>query len=327
MNSEINFDDRMSVIIQNFFNILEDRDISATKYANDNHLDKSLLSKWKSNNTKMSIEHINQACSYFNISFNDLCYSNLENKKLSISNSGYKYDPIIAQQSINMNLYHNVYNNKNKVFILFFISLITLTIFNVLVSYFDINLSLFIMPILVYSGYLSIKPYILKKNYIINYLDDISYRIENNTNQYYRKMMIYKVLSILSIVISIVLFGLLIKDNNIIISAYGFLLFINLFVSLLSLFNVSKSFKGKLNDSDLNPFSINIIPFIFACFTCILIPNLFFLFNIKCIYLVLITILQLVLSFLYLNLLFTKYKEYNLVYSDSVNNLKRLINN
>ncbi len=72
--------DRMKIIHKNFFSYLKERGITQSKYAKDNILDKSTLSRWKNNTSKMSPKQIFQAAEYLGITVNDLCYSLAEEK-------------------------------------------------------------------------------------------------------------------------------------------------------------------------------------------------------------------------------------------------------
>src|SRR5690554_10491 len=89
---------RFAIIHRNFFLNLNNRKISFSKYAEDNLVDRTLGSHWKSGKSKMTVDQIYQAAVYFKITVNDLYYSDKEKKKIAVlSNSS--YDPIIAQQT------------------------------------------------------------------------------------------------------------------------------------------------------------------------------------------------------------------------------------
>ena len=107
--------DRMEIIHKNFFSYLKERGITQAKYAEDNALNKTILSKWKNNTSKMSPEQIFQAAQYLEITVNDLCYSSEEKKKIEVLKDK-KYDPILAQQQINIKLLNREFKKPIRVF-------------------------------------------------------------------------------------------------------------------------------------------------------------------------------------------------------------------
>ena len=58
---------REQIIIENFFKLLEERKISQSEYAKATNIDRTLISKWKNGQSKMTIEHINTSIEYFKI--------------------------------------------------------------------------------------------------------------------------------------------------------------------------------------------------------------------------------------------------------------------
>lgn len=170
----------------NFFEILNDKKITNRRYAKDNNIDPSLLSKWKSGASSMTLEQIRQAADYLKVTTNDLLYNRKEKKDLSVLKHGYKYDPIMAQQNVEIRNIDNELNHPIEgvsTTLAFIIILTIVSAFIVSFSVYWVFILLLALIIFVYSidhdlGY--------SKTFVINYLDDIYYKIDNPKNQYFK---------------------------------------------------------------------------------------------------------------------------------------------
>lgn len=202
---EISSLSRSEIIHNNFFKELKKRNITNVKYAKDNNLDKTTLSKWKNMITTMSIEQVHQAASYLHITVNDLYYSQTEKKKIHVLSINPEYTPIRAKQTVEIKMYEEHFKhpfNLLQLILFVFILFTAIVFFASKASGFWMFLLLFI-PI---SGYQYYKEeFDSKKTFIVDYLDDIYYKIDKPKNQYFVINMILHLLAMISLIISFVL--------------------------------------------------------------------------------------------------------------------------
>lgn len=96
---DYNETDYNSIVVDNFFKYLKVQGVTQKKYAEDNNIHHSILSKWKNGDSLMSLEYVIQAAKYFDITVNDLVYSEHDKRKLEVLRDK-TYSPIVAQQSV-----------------------------------------------------------------------------------------------------------------------------------------------------------------------------------------------------------------------------------
>ncbi len=256
---------RSEVIHNNFFRELEKRKITNAKYARDNNLDKTILSKWKKMTTTMSIEQVHQAASYFNITTNDLYYSLAEKKRIQLLSSNPDYNIIKAQQTIEIKMYTTQFKypfDIIKIILFAFVLTTTIALFLSKSSGFWLFV-LLVIPLVGYQFYKT--EFGITKTFIVNYLDDIYYKMEKPQNQYFITNLLLHFFSFFLVVSSFVL--LVYKDTPsdknletmmifllLSIAAYGIVIIFTFLVNQPAL-------KEEIYDNEIMPHAFSMVNF------------------------------------------------------------------
>lgn len=259
--------DRMKIIHKNFFSYLKERGITQVKYAIDNTLDKSTLSRWKSNTGKMSPEQIFQAAEYLGITINDLCYTLEEKKKIEVLKDK-NYDPILAQQQIKIRLLKREFQKPLRVFGVTFFYAILISIVVFFVVQFSGFWSLLLLSIPIAGKFYFKTDFAQEKIFLINYLDDVYYKIEKKDNQFKKWCYFLRFLSISSIVIIFVLFSQFKTKNENLISLFAcVIIFLSLYggVNFLSMLTTKIStLKEKIYDWEIEVYTWSLAKLYFS---------------------------------------------------------------
>lgn len=176
--------DAHEVIIQNVLHLLEEKKIKQIELATFLNIDSSTISRWKKSETKINVDQLKAIADFFDVSVEQLIRTEKERIALhQPSKEGEK--PYIPQQIIQFRVFDLVFENPYMVLFI----LIGFAIFNVVYAFsiqgHDVNLMYFIMASPVAAYFTTSYFLITKKTYIINYLDDIFYRMEDVKNPYF----------------------------------------------------------------------------------------------------------------------------------------------
>ncbi len=311
--------DRMKIIHKNFFSYLKERGITQAKYAEDNALDKTILSKWKNNTSKMSPEQIFQAAKYLEITVNDLCYSSEEKKKIEVLKDK-KYDPILAQQQIKIKLLNREFKKPIRVFggTLFYAILISIIVFFIVQFSGFWSLLLLSIPL---AGRIYFKmDFAQEKIFLINYLDDVYYKIDKKNNQYKKWYYLLFGLSFLLTILIILLFAQFhIDDENLTILFACVIIFLVIYsiVNLLSILSTNiGSFKEKIYDWEIEGYTWSLAKLYFSF--CLISSgiSLMSLDFVHTWYFTLLTCIIFIIEIIEFYIVSKKYSEYKLVYSE-----------
>lgn len=315
-----------NVIINNFFTYLEQKSITQKKYATDNNIDQSLLSKWKSGDSSPTVEQLKQAAIYFGITVNDLIYTEKEKKHLEVLLDK-SYDPIIAQQSINVKLYDDFFKKPVKV-IIFCLLIFSLLVFMVFVlrnnsSFYSLLIPLGI-PFATWAIYVNSFE---EKTYIINYLDDIFYRRNESINKFYSKSMIIRIISVFTVFYYTTLFVNFESSTNTekgLLTTLVVLLMILIFSSIVAITDLPKKFKLEIYDNEIAGYNSSKL-FLIVHFSIFSISVLFSIYNFTeyMLFFIVSSIILFLNSFDFLKVSF-EYSKYVLVYQENDKNPREL---
>lgn len=194
--------DRRRVILANFAYYLKKKDVTAKKYCEDNLLDVTTISKWRSGRSFLTIEQLEQAAHYFGITVNDLMYSEEEKKHIEVL-ADKQYNPILAKESREIRMIDRIFRKP----LLFLIPAVIYIIVG-LICFFSSKSS----PFWVFLG---LAPLLItfftyddslgdRRTFQIPYEDDIFYRMENPKNQFYPAEIVLTLVSALSFLFSVV---------------------------------------------------------------------------------------------------------------------------
>ena len=325
---EISSLSRSEIIHNNFFKELKKRDITNVRYAKDNSLDKTTLSKWKNMTTTMSIEQVYQAALYLKITVNDLYYSIAEKKRIHVLSINPDYIPIKAKHVVEIKMYEKQFKHPLYLLLLLFFIFVILTV----ITFFASKLSgfwmflLFLIPIL---GYLYYKEeFSLKKTFIVDYLDDIYYKIDDSKNQYYAINLILHLISLFSAIISIVL---LFQKNSFvdrnletmtIFLLLGMILY--MVANFFTLLTQQRYFKTEIYDNEISPHTSSMVN-VFMAFLSLAIGICFLYQYFNDYWYVIMPLLATTIFSTGEYLLTTKkYSEYRMVFKEHNNEIKDL---
>lgn len=236
---------RQEIIHENFFRFLVINNTTMSAYAKANQLDRTLLSKWKSGASNMSPEQIHQACAFFDITVNELYYT--EKEIFRIEAEERNYTPPIPQRIKNFRNYKPILNKPvvlytYLVFSIILIGMLSYILMSNSIYYVFLNLVSIFYCQMMYARYLR-----TKDDYIINYTDDIYYESFNEKPNNLKLTIVTRVIVIVLSVISIINIGLKLENLNeseILLNSFYILvlLFYSVVVSI-SIINLPYRFK------------------------------------------------------------------------------------
>ncbi len=319
---------RTEIIQDNFFKYLEKRKITSAKYAKVHNLSPSIVSRWKNYEGKMSAEHIFEATKYFGISTNDLYYTDLEKKQISAF-SDPSYDPIIAQQHVDVKMLTDSFSRPSDIVS----TTIALSVVMVIISFFIVKYSAFWSLLLLFIPF-GAKSYFnsefgIRKTFSINYLDDVYYNLKNSKDEYF---IIKVLLHVASLILAIISFGILntkidvLPENNIydMYMLTIIIIFVHIIVNFVTLFIRQREYKESIYDNEIRNYHANLINFYVAllmfCYVVVL-QSLTFSRNWG---LLIITFIIVGFSYFEFYLTSKKYSEYKLVYEEYGKEIREL---
>ena len=321
---------RNEIIAKNFFTYLNKAKITQKKYCQDNHLEPSTLSKWKKGSINMNSDNIYQAADYFKITINDLYYTEYEKKKISVLSDIIDYDSIQTQKLIRIKQGLPVIKLHFSVtFILLLLAIIFFLIDGQLIKIKNSACLLFFLFVILIATLFIVKLTTVKHTLIINYLEDIFYKIERPDNQYRKTNIIIKSIDICLLIIYI--FLLIIDSKSDINNDY--FMFYWLFLSVYILFNLSfyiytpKKFKKEIYDFEMNHYWIAFFTFVTSLIiasTCLIL--IFIVHKLKW-YMIIVPIIDVISKAIVYIFVSKKFGEYNLVIMEKNNNVRKLFKN
>jgi len=258
---------RYQIIHKNFFSYLSKKGISFKKYAEENNVDRSMSSKWKKGTNKMTVDQIYQAAKYFDITVNDLFYTEKEKEKLKVISSG-KYDPILAKKTVNIKLYDELFENIKAIFLIAAVTFLILgiTAYQLLKS----NNSYWILGVL--AGIILVRvfvksSYIRENTYIINYLDYIYYLRKDTKNKHFRIQLALTLTTLISFFPFIFMISrmqsMVSVDNNI-VTSITIVFVIYLCSKIFSLVFAERKMEAEISDEQIQAYWVSFLSLMFA---------------------------------------------------------------
>lgn len=315
---------RQKIIIDNIENYFIEKNISRSDYCKALFIQSSTFSKWKNEDSKFTIEYFEKTINFFSITAYDLFYSDKEKENISILSTN-NYTSVKTQKVVNIHKsiqfkgYH-----KNILLIILIFSLI---IFAVSFAFLKNSInSLFIPLIIVILIPILISKMKVKEEYIVGYLDDIFYKIDNPINQFRVKIIWTKVCSIIVVLISFI--KIIMSNFNIEFGNYllffSLIVIINLILSLINIFLPIKVLKKEIYDHEVLLFNNSIFILVFS--VAVLISYILLSIQLKefSIMYFLLLIGDLLCKICYFVFISKKFSEYKIVISDEYNNIKEL---
>lgn len=241
---------RGEIVTKNFFKYLSKKGISQKKYAEDNGIDESTISKWKSMKNYMNLEQVYQAAKYFRITVNELYYTKEElDRILPVGFDAETEETIYAKRVAFIEDGLAVRGLHTGVIL----TALSISLILFIVTYLSIHLNklyLLIPIILCFLMLIVSKFSTVKKGFVLNIYSDVFYNIENDKNQYYKFNIIIRMVCILSSLYYLFYFGKRIQDG------YCTIMFIISLISLISsiinMFKLQKALKKEVYYLELN---------------------------------------------------------------------------
>lgn len=222
---------RFEIIVENFIFLLELNKVTKKKFAIDNHMSPSTITRIIKGETELKIDFFNMICNYFNISANSLYYSTKEKNEMENEKNSAD-DQIFAKKHIKLSFFAGVTASPLKNVILPILSILVPLLLIFLQFDYDFILysSLIIYILFIILSVNLNKVY--KEVYSINYLDEIIYKIEKNKNMI---QFVKHIIALLSLVIQFVIISCFFEmvdldECNI---PFIFTIFISLFITFV----------------------------------------------------------------------------------------------
>lgn len=318
MENIVNNDDRNSIIVNNFFKYLKEKNISNVQYAKDNFIDKSLLTQWKTGKTKMTMEHVYKASIYLNVYVNDLVYSDDEKKEIDVL-SNREYNPLIAQKIVDFR--DRRIGFKKPQYIILCLFMVMLAVFFYISLYNEIKNNyflyfIFIIPIIIITAVYFIGH---KKKIICNYLDDVYFMIEDVNNKYKHYI---KINIITSLIFNFIIFFLTFYLDEFFNGSILFLIASNFLLNYIALFcslhYLKKPFFSKIrkDDDGYDLYIFILLSMVVSAQVLVFgLCVLFYGFKYS-VYYIIASLIIFILSMINFILVSKKYSEYKLVYDE-----------
>lgn len=246
---DYNETDYNSIVVDNFFKYLKVKCVTQKKYAEDNNIHHSILSKWKNGDSLMSLEYVIQAAKYFDITVNDLVYSDHDKRKLEVLRDK-TYSPIVAQQSVIIHEYGRFFKVPGAVIgfmtLIFVLFVLLSEVLKHNSPYYPVVLIGFV-PVIFLTIY---RTSFEKKTLIINYLDRVFLTRSNLTNKYYKYSLTVRIIStVLVLYYLTVLVDINEKLESIgLVSSLILILFLLLIGSFMSISELHRVYKKEIHD-------------------------------------------------------------------------------
>jgi len=304
---------REDVIIENIFRLLKERKITQKRYAIDNNMSESILSGWKKQKN-INLSQIIEACDYFQVPLEEIYYTEKELRELNFKRANPNHVHIFAQK-IEKIIPYDEQIKRGFINIISALIIFILLCMIVLTDKESRNFKLGILAIGIISLIIIRITLFYKKDYILNYTDEIVFKIENTKNQFYIKHQIMRVIQIILSIVSIIYSKRhLIGNSNF---EHYYLLILNIFFIIFTFIVLlcdKRIFKEKIYYYEFNGLNriIN-ASFISLGYVYVIVR---FLFEFTNIWIVLLSILILLLSLIILYDCIKKYCEYNKFYVD-----------
>lgn len=187
---------REQIISDNFFRLLSERKISAKDYAKAVHIDPSTVSKWKSGKVSMTLDQIEIARKFFDVSIESL-YETKEEKEADSLKKDPSYDPIMAQKTITLKDLRFISRTSGKMFTAFYLIGLGL-------AFIGASLAIFWNQYFIIMVFVSFPIADLIQNliggrpntYVVNWMDDVYYQMDNIKNDYFIPMLVANALGV-----------------------------------------------------------------------------------------------------------------------------------
>ena len=325
MNTNKDTRSRQLKIVDNIERYIREKNIKKKDFCEKICISQSTFSKWKSETNNISLDYLDKTISVLDINSNDLFYSDEEKEKIVILSEKEKYSKIKTQKIINIKKTLPFLNlHIYTIPITLFISIVYLAISLVYLK--ESEFTLLISLLIFVFVWFIVGKVERKEEYIVNYLDDVYYKIEKCANQYRKKCITAKIISCIFTFINCFLIIPFIKVEKNENYFYLYFLFILLYfiLSLIYTFYTPKQLKEEIYDHETsiykNAFSFMIFSFVIIIIfisSSIQINN----FSILGFVLLLVDLISRILNYIFVS---KKFAEYKMVISDENGDIKKL---
>lgn len=188
---------RSEIVVDNIFMFLEKKHLKQKDLAEVCLVNASDVSKWKNYKTKINMDDLEKIADFLQVSIDDLFYTEEEIKR-GIPELKGKVDPssILAQRLVSIKM--SVANIKIHIPIIA-ILILALFVFSIMLYLFDnqneYNFVYMILYIL--AMFFMVKPITQKETFVVNYLSDVFFMIENKKNQFFLYELIGKIINLI----------------------------------------------------------------------------------------------------------------------------------
>lgn len=204
---------RHQIISDNISHFFKEKGMKQQEFAEKIGINKNDFSKKKNNNgSSFNVDDIFNAAKTLDVTVNDLFYTEQEKKEISVLKEN-KFDPIMAQKQIDIKLLNPIFKDPWSILVpSIVVSLVVgIIIFFILKdSLAWIFLALIMPAVSIYDFILSFG---MKKTYIINYLDDVYYKIKEEENKFFKPCIIIHTLQFIILVFSLVSLFIVFVNN------------------------------------------------------------------------------------------------------------------
>lgn len=325
MNDNKDTRSRQVKIVDNIERYIKEKNITKKDYCNKINISPSSFSKWKSEVNNITMDSFDKTVDLLGVNSNDLFYSDEEKEKIVLLSNKEKYSKIKTQKIINIKRALPFLNlHMYTILITLFISIVYLVISLVYLkeSEFTLLISLLIFLLI----FIIFKDVERKEEYIVNYLDDVYYKIENCNNQYRKMCIILKIVSFISMFINcffiIPLIEVSINENYIFM--YFSITLLYFIFSLIYTFKTPKKLKEEIYDHETYIYRNSLLIMIFSFVEIIIFISVSIQINNLSVFGLIILLVDLISRIFNYIFISKKFAEYEMVISDESGNITKL---
>jgi len=240
---------RSEIVVDNIFMFLEKKHLKQKDLAEVCLVNASDVSKWKSYKTKINMDDLEKIANFLQVSIDDLFYTEEEKKRCVPELKG-KIDPssILAQRLVSIKI--GVANIKVHIPIIAII-IFSLVILGIMLKFFE-NLdeyNLLYMCLYILIMFFFDKLATQKETFVVNYMSDVFFMIENKKNQFFIYELIGKIICLLYAVgISGFLFYILVDSYSDFVLSLFIPVAIYLLLSINEFTYLRKNYKEEIYD-------------------------------------------------------------------------------
>ena len=237
---------RSEIVVDNIFMFLEKKHLKQKDLAEVCLVNASDVSKWKNYKTKINMDDLEKIADFLQVPIDDLFYTEEEKKRCVPELKG-KVDPstVLTQRLVKVIM--GAANQKTHVTLLIYIFTFLLGLF-FCIAYLDIGkFNIFLLIALIIGIICVLSQETKEETFVLNYMSDLFYKIENPNNQFFVYELVTKIISSICVLPFTIFFIYILVDSyNSVALSMAIIIFIYLIMLVLNFICTRKTYKEEV---------------------------------------------------------------------------------